>query len=523
MTKEKPHLEEQTVLASYFFCSYFLIYRAFACCLAVARSLERMSAADTDINHKKPDGDGDRGSKESENVMVVKWDQGHKTAIAANKIDRQRRRRLVVLDLLLYSASYLVPFTAPLCDRFAQYRLSELRGRRRYMHPALNGFRLSVILESVLFLLVVFFTAMPVTHMVSGFELYGPLVVFVIRALMVAYMEALNDYDHELMSPLHLDQLRVTFADGRVGTAAQFHAAIMAQSHFDARIQWNVAALRRDIRVVFVASVLSSSLVLVCPTWRTWHYGRPFGQSVIDVLVVVCSGACLFGMGMQLFRSFLHSYSLYRSMTSTMRRLRQFIVPVTPGPLVEVSEATAATTAATAAAAPEDFADLGGVRQRRSAAAATSLSSLSSSQRLDNSNDSLRSSQQQQQQQTTQQRSKIDLSVPQNIKAFVAVRHALDRRQDSLQEEVVILAATALLLLLLVTVGILVLNIAYAGEYDVKNKLDLFERLVSLSPPNTWVLTYIFAISGILLVILAWVCQSGWRSRARVSETNEHT
>ena len=79
-----------------------------------------MSAADTDINHKKPAGDGDRGSKESENVMVVKWDQGHKTAIAANKIDRQRRRRLVVLDLLLYSASYLVPFTAPLCDRFAR-------------------------------------------------------------------------------------------------------------------------------------------------------------------------------------------------------------------------------------------------------------------------------------------------------------------------------------------------------------------------------------------------------------------
>lgn len=360
---------------------------------------------------------------------VRKWDQGRKTVRRA--VHGEDSRSFVPKDFVIFVLCYAIPPLVVL-NRFADYPLS------------FNGKPALFALGNTVLLFLVLLNVICPGHQLSGFERYGPLIIYIFRSVSVSYMEAVNK---KCSIKLELERYPIVTAEGVKTTAAAWFTDIEAKSHFSSKVQW---LSPRELHMSVLSVVLAGGLMLVPPVQRAVDAGSAwaaFGGGFLEGVVVVLSNVEVFIMACMLLRAFFKCFAFFRSMTNGMSRFKASTV----GSYYDSSRVTHAPSMV------------------------------------------------------------VDITAPDNLRAWMNVHDGLHRRQDSLEATMISLAAGGTLVLLAVAAAFVVFTpytvhtVEVASDVEGEAPLMMQKVAGALSSPSLAAILYLVVVLGVSLVVLTWV------------------
>ena len=383
--------------------------------------------------------------------QVVKWDQGRQTTTEAHPTDRGYMRKIVLKDFCIYAAIYMAPPLAPVLNKFADYELGFTHKRWILVNTMLSAVALFVMtLPSFL----------PQPSFVTPFERQGAFFAFALRCLLTACVEAIN-VSHNPIEHLNLSKFPVYPVSGEEDRTAQdFYNSIMELSNFDPRPTWK--NIFNSSLGLIAGLLISVGLVSISGVLRLYHHKSIFGNSFGDALCIVLSNCIIFGITFLLINVFFIGFSLYRSMRSSMRRLKNGTLG-----------AHAAENARVEAESPRDIPET--ARARKKGRGTPTM--------------------------------KLDITNPHNLRAWMNVHEALNRRKDEVPARLLELGATMGLFFFFLMI-ILIAVESFSEDYSKMTSKEFLVNMTDLDMSGLYVSTYVVVVLGICMGALSAVGNS---------------
>lgn len=429
-------------------------------------------------------------------------------------------RRVAGKDLAIYLLQAAFPPLALLVNRMADYPLQHATDAA------------AIVQNSLLLLLLVSNLFVPGTAL-SGFERYGPLLLFLFRAVSLSYMEAVNKHPRSLGQ---LGRFPVVTVDGRRTTAAEWLATIQGQSKYNSSINWRA---KHGMHWSVLSVLLSAPLALLPLYQRSVHAKASsnvawpaLGEEAFEPAAIIVTAFIIFISSANMLRGFFQAFSFYGSMTSAMQRLRRCTVgshydadkarqmravdSVIPSSLEKTASAlNGQPEATTTAEGRADTPPLEDVEHRSHGTAKKGRDTdIGPSKRP-------RKAKRKDKGRAAKGTFVVDVTVPDNLRAWIQVHAELHSRRYSLDATQISIAASGTL----VVVAMAALLFIYS-PYMMKTVTVLAEDgqelnqevARTLSAPSLTAVFYVVAVLGTSLVFVTWVGDSYNRS-AKVLHT----
>mmetsp|Transcript_1670 Transcript_1670/g.5933 ORF Transcript_1670/g.5933 Transcript_1670/m.5933 type:complete len:539 (-) Transcript_1670:68-1684(-) len=446
---------------------------------------------------------------------VRKWESVnlfHGEQVDRKAVNGEDSRHWVAKDLAIYTLQNIFPPTSLLVNRFADY-------------PLLHSTRPAVILKNTLVLLLLMSNLFVSGTALSGFERYGPLLLYVFRAVSLSYMEAVNKHSRSLGQ---LSLYPVVTVDGQHTTAASWLAMIQSQSKYNSSINWRA---KHGMHWSILSVLLSAPLALL-PLYQRAMHAKPssstswpaLGEETFEPPAIIVTALVIFIISANLLRGFFQSFSFYGSMTSAMQRLHRSTV----GSQYDAAKAREMRAIETIQSSSEKLAE-----------APADEEAASSSSGSEGDSDEQPASPKGEQgvaigevtaktpekggRRKKMKKFVVDVTVPDNLRAWIQVHAALHARQYSLDATQISIAASGTL----VVVALAALLFLYS-PFMIKtvtvmadNGQELNQEVArTLSAPSLTAVFYVVAVLGTSVVFVTWVGDSYNKSAKNLHTTH---
>lgn len=325
---------------------------------------------------------------------------------------------------------------------------------------------LNTFLSMIAILTVILPWLLPQPTFVTPFERRGAIFAYFIRCILTACVESLN-IESDTVKSLHLDRFPIQILEDPSNdalTAKQFYLSIMDLSNFTTEISLEILWKRK--MGVFSGLTISTGLVII-PMILRFIRGIPFlGKSFFESFCILLSAVVLFGVSFLLINVFFIGFALYRSMRSSMRRLKNGTLGSRASFIHQ-----------------ENLKNEDNTELRREI------------QNLQNAN---------KKNMKNMPAIKLNVTIPKNLRAWLNVHEALSRRKDDVAARLLELGATLGVIFFILLMFLIVLE-SFSTDYDGMSKSEIIDDITSLDHSSIYVFTYLVIVLGISIGVLSLV------------------
>lgn len=376
---------------------------------------------------------------------VVKWDQGRRTEFPIHNLDEGFMRKFVMKDFMIFSLIYLCPPLANILNKFADYPLKFVSKKWIVSNS---------ILSIIALLTLILPWLLPQATTVTPFERRGAIFAFFLRCILTACVESLN-IESDSVKSLHLERFPIQILEDPSNTkltAKEFYLSIMDLSKFTTEINFKTLIKRK---MGLVSGLLISVGLIAIPCFLRYVRGiNIFGKSIYESFCIILSAIVIFGVSFLLINVFFIGFALYRSMRSSMRRLKNGTIGAWEAHVYkenlrnEVGEG------------PINLKNVPAI--------------------------------------------KLDVTIPINLRAWLNVHEALARRKDDVAARLLELGTTLGVFFFVLLIFLIVLE-SFSTDYDGMSKLEIIDDITSLDHSSIYVFTFLVFILGASIGVLSLV------------------